>query len=163
MYPVTIPLLMCAGVIMGRLLKEKKISLVVKLGLLIALFSLGGFYGNKEIQTIKAQGPNEFQQFVTQIAQTYGDMTDRAFLALASAGQPEQLQSTWAQQDVYLAEIYGDWYCDNGGPVAFWNGKSGVLFVSNEIVDKLKESVDFVEKGKGIKEVKGENYTLFIK
>lgn len=163
MYPVTIPLLMCAGVIMGRLLKEKKISLVVKLGLLIALFSLGGFYGNKELQTIKSQGPNEFQQFVTQIAQTYGDMTDRAFLALASSEQPEQLQSTWAQQDVYLAEIYGDWYCDDSGVEGFDNAGSGILFVGNEIVDNIQQSINITENDSNIVTIRGDKYTVFIK
>ena len=29
MYPVTIPLLMCAGIVLGRLLKEKNIAIAV--------------------------------------------------------------------------------------------------------------------------------------
>lgn len=163
MYPVTIPLLMCAGVIMARLIKEKNVSIVIKSGLVIALFALMVYYGNGEFQTIKEQGGNDFQQFLTQMAKEYGDDTKRAYLALAEGEQGELIQSTWAQQDVYLAEVYGDWYCDNGGEEGFLNAQSGILFVSNEIVDKITKNTGFVEKEQGVIAVKGEKYTVFIK
>lgn len=163
MYPVTIPLLMCAGVIMARLIKETRIAIVIKSGLVIALFTLMVYYGKEEFQTIREQGGNDFQQFLTEMAKEYGDETKRAYLAIAEGTKEELIQSTWAQQDVYLAEVYGDWYCDNGGEEGFWNAQSGILFASNEIVDKITKNTDFMENEQGVIVVKGEKYTVFIK
>ena len=163
MYPVTIPLLMCAGIVLGRLLKEKNVAIVVKSGLVIFLSVLMIYYGKGVFDTIKKQGSNDFQQFLTQIAKEYGDVIENAYLALPDGTDGEMVQSTWAQQDVYLAEVYGDWFCDNGGEDGFVADQSGVLFVSNNIVEKITSSEGFAGMENEMLVIAGENYTALIK
>ena len=163
MYPVTIPLLMCAGIVLGRLLKEKNIAIAVKAGLGICLSVLLIYYGKGELDTIKRQGPNDFQQFLTQVAKEYGDVKKQAYLALDEDAEGDSVQVVWAQQDVYLAEVYGDWICADGGEAGFFTSQSGVLFVRNESVERVKSAEEFIETGEEILVIEGENYTAFIK
>lgn len=162
MYPVTIPLLMCAGIVIGRLLKEKTMAKVVKTALVISFFVLIIYYGKGEIDTIKKQGPNDFQQFLTQVAKEYGDTVTTAYLSVPG-GAEEPVQSTWAQQDVYLAEVYGDLFCDNGGVEGFDAAQKAILFVGNEVLEDVINLKRYSEEGSEMLVIKGENYTALIK
>ena len=163
MYPVTIPLLMCAGIVLARLLKEKNMAIAVKVGVGVCLLALFVYYGKAEFDTIKKQGPNDFQQFLTEIAKEYREEKKNVYLAFGEDRENEQVQSIWAQQDVYIAEAYGDWYCDNGGEEGFFATQSGILFVNNEMVERIISSEYYTKEQKEMVVIKGENYTAFIK
>ena len=160
MYPVTVPLLMCAGIVLGRLLKEKNVTIAVKTGMVILLSILLIYYGKGELNTIKKQGPNDFQQFLTQVAKEHGNKAKDVYIAISDG---ENVQSTWAQQDVYLAEVYGDWICNNGGEDGFIADQTAALFVGNDIVERIAGTEAFVQKKNEMLIIEGENYTAFIK
>ena len=66
-------------------------------------------YGQNGVQT------NEFQLLVQETAQHKG-MKELPAYVLLETGQPEQpYTDEWAQQDVFVAEAYGDYLCRQGG------------------------------------------------
>lgn len=164
MYPVTIPLLMCAGITVGRLLKAHETTQSVKYVLIFASALLFVYYAGGEIKMMRAQGGNEFQDFVTEVAKEYQDESYPAYLALKEEGK--ETQTGWGQQDVYLAEVYGDMRCQSGGVESFMQAEEGVLFVdreSTEELQKLFERHELQQNGKSVTLFEGKKYCVFVK
>lgn len=110
MYPVFIPLFMAAGIIAGRLVKEKGISGFIR-GMAAIFIIVGIGYFSKDVyvqineKINNQQSALEFQQLVRNAAEEVKEA--RAFVLY------EEQQAVWNQQDVFVAEAYGDYRCIN--------------------------------------------------
>lgn len=166
MYPVTVPLLMCAGIVSGRLLKEQKLSVAVKVMLLCALAVLFVTYGSREIRMIKSQGTNEFQLLIKEAAEEYGSGVEQAYVALSEGDAQDVVKTIWAQQDVLVAEMYGDWRCEDGGSEAFLRSGKGILFVSKALLTRSGQTMKDGTTGESSVQrsnLESEHYAVFIR
>lgn len=119
-YPVITALLIAAAAIIGKIAEDKRLSFafrgIICCGALTcaAIYSLilaGTFhnYGINGAQT------NDFQLLIQNAAEYEQTKGLPAYVTLET-GQPESpYQAEWSQQDVFLAEAYGDYQCKQGG------------------------------------------------
>jgi len=165
MYPVTIPLLMCAGLVIGRLVRERKLAPAVRILLFMGACCILAVYGIREFQTIRAQGSNEFQQLVAQTAAEQRGQVDIAYIAFSveESDANQSVNTTWAQQDVYLAEVYGDWRCDDGGLDAFSKNMSCVLFLSKDYAERPEVARELENSGISVEIRESDHYVAYIK
>lgn len=111
LYPVFIPLFMTAGIMAARLIKEQKISGFVR-AMMAVLFIAGIGYFSRDVyvqineKIDNQQSAMEFQQLVRDAAET--DVKSVKAYVLYEEGQ-----GNWNQQDVFVAEAYGDYRCIN--------------------------------------------------
>ena len=149
-YPVLIPLLMCAGVLSARILKWKELQKAGKMIVFVSFLLFFAFYVNRELDMIENQKGNEFQLFVQQIARAQQDDEMSAYVELQvqdtlKTEEEKVAAHTWAQQDVFIAEVYGDYLCKQGGLDEFLQktgeDKDSVLFMSKEVYENSKELV----------------------
>lgn len=136
-YPSLVPLLALAGICLGRILKEKKLGMWLR-----ALTAAAGafillFYGNSVLQTINKQNTNEFQELVKTVAKSDAAQELVGCTAFVDYGSGEETEENWSQQDVFVAEAYGDYTCVNGGITYLLTRdtleeKTGILFLDRE-------------------------------
>lgn len=108
MYPVFIPLFMAAGILAGRLVKDKQISSFVRwITAVFVIVGIGYFSRDVYVQINEKinnqQSALEFQSLVKNSAEEIRET--KAYVLY------DKEQSVWNQQDVFLAEAYGDYEC----------------------------------------------------
>lgn len=120
MYPVFIPLFMAAGILTGKMLKERKIAAGIRV--VIAFMAICGIvYFSKDVyiqineKINNQQSAMEFQQLIKETALPEVKSA-KAYVVY------ERENAVWNQQDVFVAEAYGDFRCTN-----IWDGAAGVI------------------------------------
>lgn len=113
-YPVTIPLLMAAGIFSGRLIRDKKIIKGIRIVLAIAIvFGVTHFSKDTYQQVMNKinhqQSAIEFQQLIRETAQIEKEAENKMIAYTIY----EEGRMDWNQQDVFVAEAYGDFLCTN--------------------------------------------------
>ena len=110
MYPVFIPLFMAAGIVTGKLVKDKQISGFVR-GITAVFVIAGICYFSRDVyrqineKINNQQSALEFQSLVRNAAEEV--KKTKAYVLY------DKEQSVWNQQDVFVAEAYGDYECVN--------------------------------------------------
>ena len=128
LYPIFIPLFMAAGIMAGRLVKEKQISCFAR-GMVGVLAVVGIAYFSKDVyiqineKINNQQSALEFQQLVRETAQDVKEA--RAYVLY------DQDQTVWNQQDVFMAEAYGGYRC--------LNPEGGAKALKGELMQAAKE------------------------
>lgn len=145
-YPSLVPVLLAAGIGAARLIKEKRILPFFRVMVAVATAVILVFYVHGIVETINRQGTNDFQMLVRQVAEddTYDGCQVFVEYALNEDGT---VQSVWNQQDVFVAEAYGDYECMQNGLLSVmtrstYSGKTGILFVGDDVYNA---SVDVYE------------------
>lgn len=134
MYPVFIPLFMAAGILAGRLIKEKNI--VSSMRVVMALVIICGIaYFSKDVYvqiTDKIQNQQSAIEFQLLVKETAGDTVASTNAYVLH----DKENATWNQQDVFIAEAYGDLYCVNveGGEGVFVDNLMKNLITFNETI-----------------------------
>ena len=145
-YPSLVPLLALAGICLGRLLKEKKLGRWLR----ILTAAAGAFilliYGNSVLQTIGKQNTNEFQELIKTVAKSDAAQELVGCTAFVDYGSGEETEENWSQQDVFVAEAYGDYTCVNGGITYLLTRdtleeKTGILFLDRETYREMASIV----------------------
>lgn len=122
LYPVTIPLLLCAAALLSRLLLEKRLFALLRLAaaflVCICIFVYArDVYGTIRNQTKEAG--NEFQNLIRDTAgklkKEEGEHVKIAASVVYSQEENGKINSDWAGQDVFVAESEGDIRCKQGG------------------------------------------------
>nr|MBQ8252274.1 glycosyltransferase family 39 protein [Lachnospiraceae bacterium] len=140
MYPVLVPLLLAAGVFAARILKSKEILPALRVLFGIAVAAVLVYYGNGVLETIDAQGPNEFQQLVRKVAQEEQYKGCQVFVDY-DLMEDGSVNSVWSQQDVFVAQAYGDFECVEDGIMGLmlrstYAGQEGILFVNEDVCEQ---------------------------
>lgn len=130
-YPSLVTLLMAAGIVLAKLMKEKNLLMAVKIALGLAGVCIVVHFVKAEIQVIESQEGNEFQNLICDAAQLSGLQGCRVFVDYDTE------HSDWSQQDVFVAQTAGDYECQNGGIMFLltrdmYCGQEGLLFVGEE-------------------------------
>lgn len=160
-YPAITALLIAAGIAAGLVCEKKKLHIGIRVALGAVLLVTAGYYSHDLFQTFEQYGKdgymtNDFQLLVEETAdgaQMYGteikeNATVYAYRALTTDDPEKPVDTQWAQQDVYVAEAYGDYICENDG----WdnmledmkNGSEGdcwILFTTQELLEQYREGL----------------------
>jgi hypothetical protein len=140
MYPVLVPLLLSAGIMCGKILKNRQVLLSLRclfagVVVLILLCYTGSVYG-----TIDAQEPNEFQELVKEVAAS-GQYNGCEVFVDYNLNEDGSIHSVWSQQDVFVAEAYGDFRCVKEGYMGLMlrstiTGETGIVFVGEDVYEE---------------------------
>lgn len=140
MYPVLVPLLLSAGIMCGKILKNRQVLLSLRclfagVVVLILLCYTGSVYG-----TIDAQEPNEFQELVKEVAVS-GQYNGCEVFVDYNLNEDGSIHSVWSQQDVFVAEAYGDFRCVEEGYMGLMlrstiTGETGIVFVGEDVYEE---------------------------
>lgn len=140
-YPAITALIIVAGIVVGLVCEKKKLHIGIRVALGAVLLITAGYYSHDLFQTFEQYGKdgymtNDFQLLIEETAdgaQMYGteikenavnkeiektgkqDATVYAYRALTTDDPEKPVDTQWAQQDVYVAEAYGDYICENDG------------------------------------------------
>lgn len=118
LYPVTIPLILCGAIVLAKLIEKKELPVLLRslasviAIVLIVVFSKDVF---KTIQTQTTVAGNEFQNLVSQLAK---ENQHAAAYVVYGMDETGTLDQEWAQQDVFVAEAFGNLLCRQGGYTA---------------------------------------------
>ncbi len=153
-YPSLVALLLGAGVMAARLIKNSEILPMLRVVLTVVVAFVFLHYSAAVVETIHAQGPNVFQDLVRQMAQDEKYKGCNIYVDY-EVSEEGIINSTWSQQDVFVAEAYGDFVCIDDGLMgimlsSYHAQKTGLLFVSDQVyeqkTDLYKEYTCVAEK-----------------
>ena len=89
---------------------------------------------------------NDFQLLIQDVAadEASGDFYTAVYRALPTDDPNHPIDSKWAQQDVFVAEAYGDYHCDDGGfDGMIFNSASRDLAPVSDILFTTTQLYDF--------------------
>lgn len=129
-YPVLIPLFICAAVFMDRLLKEEKLIYSLKL-ICLCLCLIALARGMKDNYTyIRDLAGDEFQNFLAESVER--DSEYAGYNAYIELNVPEYPQY-WTQCNHLLGELEGDYRCKDGGVEGFLQEEQAVIYLSMDL------------------------------
>ncbi len=142
LYPVVTALLIAGAVVLGRIAEEKSLPAPLRETVWYAGLLTAGIYSLILFGTFRNYGvngaqTNDFQLLIRDTAQNGETAGAAAYVALETDREEEPLNETWAQQDVFVAEAYGNYYCTQGGLDALLDameekGQEGNLLFTTE-------------------------------
>lgn len=139
-YPVIIPLFICAAVFMDRLVKDKNIFYSVRT-VCLGLCMIALFLGVKDNYTyIRDLAGDEFQNFLAESVDR--DSQYAGFTAYIELNVTEYPQY-WTQCNQLLGELEGDYRCKNGGITGFLEEKeeNTLLYVSADLYAQNQDNL----------------------
>ncbi len=153
-YPAITALLIAAGIAAGLVCEKKKLHIGIRVALGAVLLVTAGYYSHDLFQTFEQYGKdgymtNDFQLLIEETGKTgKQDATVYAYRALTTDDPEKSVDTQWAQQDVYVAEAYGDYICENDG----WDnmledmkdgseGDCWILFTTQELLEQYREGL----------------------
>lgn len=140
MYPVLVPLLLAAGIVTARMVKCSRVLPALRAVFAgVVVFILLYFTGSV-MDTLRAQGPNEFQELIKEVAamEQYNGCDVFVDYGLEEDGR---INSVWGQQDVFVAQAYGDFNCVQDGIMGLMlrstiYDRTGIVFVGDDVYEE---------------------------
>ncbi len=119
-YPVVTALLIAAAAITGKIVENKTLPVPIRGIICCTAFICAGIYslilaGTFHNYGINKAQTNDFQLLIQNTAEFEEIRGLPAYVTLETGNPEEPYQTDWAQQDVFLAEAYGDYRCVQGG------------------------------------------------
>lgn len=142
MYPALIPLLLAAGIVTARIVKNRKILPAVRTVFAGAVLFVLVYFTGDVYDTINSAGPNEFQELIKEVAAMEEYRGCEVFVDY-NLQEDGEILSEWSQQDVFVAEAYGDFCCVEDGCMGLLlrstiRGKKGVAFVGRDVCEEYE-------------------------
>ncbi|MCR5654777.1 MAG: hypothetical protein K6G07_03975, partial [Lachnospiraceae bacterium] len=145
-YPAVTALLIASAVVCGLVVNDAKQTKLVREGMWLFVMGTAMVFSIRLLLIFHNYGIggnqiNEFQRTIIEVA-VFNDDTKSmpVYRALEEDGE---VMTNWAQQDVFVAEAYGDYICRNGGMEDILpnleEGTEGfdvILFTTREYYDK---------------------------
>lgn len=140
MYPVLIPLLLAAGIVTARILKSSQVLPGLRGVFACAVVFLLVYFAGSVYDTVAAQGPNEFQELVKEVAASEQYRGCDVFVDY-NLNEDGSIHSVWSQQDVFVAQAYGDFQCVEDGYMGLMlrstlTGETGIVFVGEDVYEE---------------------------
>lgn len=121
-YPAITALLIVTGIATGIVCEKKQIPIFFRMGIGVVTIVTACYFSYSLFQTFESYGKdgymtNDFQLLIQDVAagQDSGDFYTAVYRALPTDDPNHPIDSKWAQQDVFVAEAYGEYHCDDGG------------------------------------------------
>ena len=100
---------------------------------------------NTYLTVIRGAKGNGFQLFVKESVERDSAYAGRRAYVMADNEKPENV-GTWDQNMLFVAEIYGDFHCEEGGTDGFLAEKSpAVLYLSREWYRECRNEIAGME------------------
>lgn len=120
LYPVVTALLIAGAVVLGRIVEKRELPVFFKEPVWYGALAIAGIYSLILFGTFRRYGingiqTNAFQILIQETAENKGTRGALAYVVLEPDQPGQPLNETWAQQDVFVAEAYGDYECTQGG------------------------------------------------
>ncbi|MCH5279854.1 MAG: glycosyltransferase [Lachnospiraceae bacterium] len=148
LYPAITALLIGAAALLGKMIQDKKLPELFREAVWGGCLITAGVYSLILTITFYGYGQagkqvNDFQLLIQEIGNVNVNAGMPAYVVLET-DQPEEPYSTdWAQQDVFVAEAYGDYLCRPGGLDALLcdvkedsRMDRGILFTNTDYYEK---------------------------
>lgn len=134
-YPALIPLLMAAGILLARIIRHRECLAALRCILAVSAAFAFVYFVRQEIDVIQKQEGNEFQQLMVRSAQESGLRACSVYVDYDADND------VWSQQDVFMAEISGDFRCEEGGLMGLmlksqYADEEGLLFVGEQAYEE---------------------------
>ena len=115
-----------AAAITGKIVENKTLPVPIRGIICCTAFICAGIYslilaGTFHNYGINKAQTNDFQLLIQNTAKFEEIRGLPAYVTLETGNPEEPYQTDWAQQDVFLAEAYGDYRCVQGGMNALLN------------------------------------------
>lgn len=154
-YPIFIPLSIIAAIYIGKFLTEELFQDKVYAILMKGVVAVGCVYlivtmmYSTYLYAVREIHGDEMQQFIAESVER--DSEYASLNAYVEAPQEMEDGTVWNQHVRFMAEISGDFKCQDGGLKAFLKDKEAVLYISKDRYaqweDKLGEYEIVFEKG----------------
>ncbi len=128
-YASLIPLLLAAGIFTGKAVSDRRLPGWARTAAFGAAAAVIGIYTWKNVETIRAVYPNDFHDFFQEADEAAPEYGER-HIYLGADG--EFGYGNWSQNTSFLAEIYGDHTCIDGGIEAFLEDEEPSVLVTNK-------------------------------
>ncbi|MGN0247370.1 MAG: glycosyltransferase [Lachnospiraceae bacterium] len=150
-YPSVTALLIVTGIVTGIVCEKKQIPLLFRMGVGVVTIVTACYFSYSLFQTFESYGKdgymtNDFQLLIQDVAagQDSGDFYTAVYRALPTDDPNHPIDSKWAQQDVFVAEAYGEYHCDDGGfEGMIFNSASRDLAPVSDILFTTTQLYDF--------------------
>ena len=145
-YPIFIPLSMIAAIFVGKFLTEelyrdRAVSIVIK-----GIVAVGCVYliitmmYSTYLNAVREIHGDEMQQFIAESVER--DSEYAGLNAFVEAPQEMEDGTVWNQHVRFMAEISGDFKCQDGGAETFLKEKEAVLYISKDRYTQWEESLE---------------------
>ena len=138
-YPILVPLCMLAAIAVGKLLENQRVSSVLKNIVLIATVIVVIFYGYRTFdEAVLSIHGDELQTFIAESV----DREDEIAGANAYIQVRQEMEdgSVWNQNNIFIAEIEGDFRCKSHGVSGYLDcEKKKVIYISREDYNNMKD------------------------
>lgn len=136
--PIILPLAMLSSIFLGKFIKEKTISVLLRSVLVIIFCSTILFYGIKMIKYVISVSSDSYQIFMLDDVSRYNEIKGfNAYIDL-----DDNNEGNWRQSQLFLAEISADLKCQSGGLKAFLESTNpSVLIISK---DNFNENISII-------------------
>lgn len=118
LYPVTIPLLLCMAIVLSKVILDQRLLSVMRVLAAVLAIVCIFIYGKDVYNTIQSQTAvegNDFQNLVRitgeELRSECGEEAQITAAVVYGMDDDNNLNTTWAGQDVFVAEAYGDFIC----------------------------------------------------
>ena len=153
LYPVITALLIALGCVAGNFVEKKKVPKYLTYGVCGSIFVVVLIYSGMTFKLVHSYGingvqTNDFQILIQKTGnrdEYDGAIAYRALSTGEGAGS-EGIETEWAKQDIFVAEVYGDYLCEQKGygelqkaSMDLVNGMSTkvILFTEKNLYDNL--------------------------
>lgn len=148
-YPIFIPLSMIAAIFLGRLLTEELFFENTLAVLFKGIFAIACVYVivinmySTYLYAVREIHGDEMQMFIAESVER--DSEYAGLNAYVEAAQEMEDGTVWNQHVRFMAEISGDFKCQDGGVKAFLDEKEAVLYISKERFTENKNLLEDCE------------------
>ncbi len=155
LYPAVTALLIATAHVTGLLFeKSSEDSVDIRKIILAVVCVTGLVYSVRLVGIFHNYGrggnaTNDFQLLIKETDASGSVRSDKAYVLLKDEAEGGKEVVKWAQQDVFVAEAYGNHYCFDGGidgavatVLDTTKRQDAVIFYSNDRAEEIKEKVD---------------------
>jgi len=153
-YPCLVPLFLVAGIFLGKLLRfpmeERRITAFLQafvhwLAAFACVFLVAFYMRSTYLEVIRGAQGDGFQLFIRESVERESIYAGRKAYVTVPTERPEN-EGTWDQNMLFLAEISGDFRCENGGMEGFLAEKEpSVLYMEQGQYEKYAEELQDAE------------------
>ena len=138
-YASLIPLLLAAGIFAGRAVSDRGLPGWARTAVFAVAAGVICVYAWKNVETIQSVYPNDFHDFFQEADEAAPQYGERHIYL---GGDGEFGYGNWSQDTSFLAEIYGDHVCIDGGVEAFLaDEEPSVLIVNRDYYEAFREQL----------------------
>ena len=138
-YPILVPLCMLAAVAVGKLLENQRVSSVLKNIVLIVTVVVMIFYGCRTFdEAVLSIHGDKLQTFIADSVEREDEIAGAN--AYIQVRQEMEDGSVWNQNNIFVAEIEGDFRCKSHGVSGYMDcEKKKVIYISREDYQNMKD------------------------